>query len=187
VVSAAPSSTYHLPMGTRIGRQGLATALALVPVALGLSSAKAAVTAPRCHLGDLRIYLTRGGAAAGSVALDVVFKNRTGHACFVYGYAGFGLENARHRPRPTLVVWGSTFARRDPRPHHVVLPAGRAAYANLAWSDVQVGTERCTPSTWLEVTPPDEHSHRAIRFGGLVCNHGRLTSTALSRTRTPRG
>ncbi len=174
-------------MGTRIGRQGLAAALALVPVALVLSRANAAVPAPRCHLGDLRSYLTHGGAAAGSVALDVVFKNLSGHACFVYGYAGFGLENAHHRPKPTRVVWGSTFARRDPRPHRIVLRPGRAAYANLAWNDVQVGTEHCTPSTWLEVTPPDERSHRTIRFGGLVCNHGRLTSTALSRTPTPRG
>lgn len=154
-------------------------ALLLPGAALGGAGVSAAPV-PRCHTAGLLVSLTRGGGAAGSIERDVVFRNRSGHACFVDGYAGFGLEDAHHRVRPSRVTWGSTFARRDPRPHRVLLRPGGAAFANLAWHDVPVRDERCGPSAWLEVTPPDARRHRLVRFGGIVCDHGHLTATALS-------
>ncbi len=161
-----------------------ALAVALLPLAVGLSSAGVATTAvPRCHTADLRVYLGRGGGAAGSIEKEVAFRNRSSHPCFVYGYAGFGLEDARHHVKQSRVTWGSTFAQRDPGRHRVVLPPGRAAFANLAWNDVPVGGERCGASAWLEVTPPDERQYRLVRFGGIVCNHGHVTATAISRIR----
>jgi uncharacterized protein DUF4232 len=159
-------------------------AVAVLPLAAGLSSASTSL--PRCHTADLRISLGRGGGAAGSIEREVVFRNRSGHTCFVYGYAGFGLENARHHAKPSRVTWGSTFAQRDPGRYRVVLRPGRAAFANLAWNDVPVGNERCGVSAWLQVTPPDERRYRLLRFGGIVCNHGHLTATALSRSRPAR-
>jgi hypothetical protein len=162
-------------------------AAAFLPFGAGFSVASAAGTPlPRCHTADLRISLGRGGGAAGTIAIEVVFRNRSSHACFVFGYAGFGLENARHQVKPSRVTWRSTVAQRDPGRHRVVLQPGRAAFADLSWNDVPVGNERCGPSAWLEVTPPDERRHRLVRFGGIVCNHGHLTATALSRTRPPR-
>jgi hypothetical protein len=67
-----------------------------------------------------------------------------------------------------------------------VLAPGRAAFANLAYSDVPVCAERCEPSAWLEVTPPDERTKRLVPFRGIVCGHSHLTVTALTATRTPR-
>jgi hypothetical protein len=64
---------------------------------------------------------------------------------------------------------------------------GRAAFASVSASDVPFGNEHCRPSAWLEVTPPDERSFRLVRFRGLVCDHGHLTVTALSATRTRGG
>jgi hypothetical protein len=167
------------------GRLAPALALTVLPLAVGLSSA--ATPVPRCHTADLRVYLSRFGAAAGTVAGDVAFRNRSGHACFVYGYAGFGLEDGHHHVKPSRVTWGSTVARHDPGRRRVVLRPGRAAFANLSYGDVPVGNEHCGPSAWLEVTPPDERRYRLIPFRGIVCNHGHLTATALSRTRTPHG
>jgi uncharacterized protein DUF4232 len=167
------------------GRFAPALALGVLPLAVGLSSA--ATPVPRCHTTNLRVYLSRFGAAAGTVVGDVAFRNRSGHACFVSGYAGFGLEDSHHRVKPSRVTWGSTVARRDPGRHRVVLRPGRAAFANLSYGDVQVGNEHCSPSAWLEVTPPDERRYRLVPFGGIVCNHGHLTATALSRTKTPHG
>lgn len=127
-------------------RYALALALALLPLAAGLSSAGGATTAvPRCYTADLRVYLGRGGAAAGSVENEVAFRNRSSHACFVYGYAGFGLEDAHHRVKPSRVTWGSTFAQRDPGRHRVVLTPGRAAFANLAWNDVPSAQSTAAP------------------------------------------
>jgi hypothetical protein len=69
-----------------------------------------------------------------------------------------------------------------------VLRPRRAAFANLSWSDVPFGKERCRPSAWLEVTPPDERRFRLVPLGwAMVCSYGHLTATALSATRTPRG
>ena len=161
--------------------------MTVVVLALSAASAGGTVSAPRCHTADLHVYLLHGGAAAGSYAMDIAFQNRSGHACFVYGYPGLGLQDARHRETPSRVTWGSSIARRDPRPRRVVLRPGRAAYANLSASDVPFGDERCRPSAWLEVTPPDERTFRLVPFGAMVCNHGHLTVTALSATRTPRG
>lgn len=44
-------------------------ALVILPLAVGLSSA--ATPVPRCHTTDLRVYLSRFGAAAGTVGGDV--------------------------------------------------------------------------------------------------------------------
>ncbi len=162
----------------------LTVALALTA---GLARASGTTGTPRCHTPDLRVYLGRVGAAAGTYAGDLAFRNRSGHTCFVFGHPGLGLEDAHHRPLRSRVTWGSTVARRDPGPHRVLLRPGRAAFANLSGSDVQVRNERCVQPTWLAVTPPDEFSHRHVPFKAPVCNHGHLTVTALSRTRTPRG
>lgn len=148
--------------------------------------AGASTAVPRCHTPGLRVYLLHGGAAAGTVTDDLGFRNIGTRACFVYGHPGLGLEDRRHRMKPSRVTWGSTVARRDPGAHRVVLAPGRSAFANFSYSDVPRGNESCRPSTWLEVTPPDERTHRLVPFGGLVCDHGHLTVTALSATRTRR-
>jgi hypothetical protein len=159
----------------------------LVPLLFALAfafPAHAATTVPRCRTDGLRVYLLPGGGAAGTIDGDIAFRNVGSHACFVYGHPGLGLESRRHRLRPSRVTWGSTVARRDPGAHQVMLAPGRAAFANLSYSDVPRGSERCVSSAWLEVTPPDERTHRLVPFRGPVCDHGHLTVTALSATRT---
>jgi hypothetical protein len=163
-------------------------ALVFVVLASAAGTAGGATTSlPRCHTPGLHVYLLPSGAAAGSYAFDIAFQNRSGHACFVYGYPGLGLQDARHRVMPSRVTWGSSIARRDPGRHLVVLKPGRAAFASVSASDVPFGNEHCRPSGWLEVTPPDERSFRLVRFSAPACDHGHLTVTALSATRTPRG
>jgi hypothetical protein len=167
--------------------------LAVIPLlAVGVWAGTAAgVVYPplvrRCHTPDLRVYLIPNGGAAGSYAFDVAFRNRSGHVCFLYGYPGLGLEDAHHRRQPTRVTWGNSVARRDPGRHRVVLGSGKAAFASMSGSDVPRGSERCRSYPWLEVTPPDERTHRTVHFGVTVCDHGHLTVTALAATRTPRG
>jgi hypothetical protein len=160
----------------------------LVPLLFALAfafPAHAATTVPRCHTNGLRVYLVPGGGAAGTIDADIAFRNTGSSACFVFGHPGLGLEDGHHRLQHSQVTWGSTRARRDPGAHRVVLAPGRAAFANVSWSDVPHGSERCAASTWLEVTPPDERTHRVVPFrGATVCGHGHLTVTALSATRT---
>jgi len=155
---------------------------AAIPAAGGAGAAATlASPVPRCHTSGLRVSFGGSNGAAGHIEADVVFRNTSGHTCFVYGYPGFGLENARHRALRSLVVWGSTFARRDPKPHRVVLAQGRAAFANLAWSDVPHSSGGdCVKAAFLEVTPPDERAFHRLRFNGVACDRGLLAATALS-------
>src|SRR5690242_11910830 len=142
-----------------------AVALAVLALALTAGGAGGATSVPRCHTAGLHVYLLPSGAAAGSYAFDIVFQNRSGHACFVYGYPGLGLEDAHHRVMPSRITWGSSIARTDPGRRRVVLRPGRAAFANASGSHVPFGNEHCRPSAWLEVTPPDERTFRRVHFG----------------------
>ena len=162
-------------------------ALAVMMLALAAGSAGGTTPLSRCHTAGLHVYRLRSGAAAGSYAFDIAVQNRSDYVCFVYGYPGLGLQDAHHRVMPSRITRGSSIARRDPGPHRVVLGPGRAAFASVSASDVPFGNEHCRPSAWLEVTPPDERSFRLVRFIGPACDHGHLTVTALSATRTPRG
>ena len=160
-------------------------ALGALLLAFAAGNARGTAAVARCHTAGLHVYLLPSGAAAGSYAFDIAFQNRSGRACYVYGYPGLGLQDAHHRVMPSHVTWGSSIARRDPGRHRVVLRPGRAAFASVSASDVPFGNEHCRPSAWLEVTPPDERSFRLVRFQGPACDHGHLTVTALSATRTP--
>jgi hypothetical protein len=161
--------------------------LAVAMLAVLATGTSRAASVPRCHTSGLQVSLVGGGAAAGTWQRDIRFRNVSGHTCFVYGYPGLGLENAQHRVLPSNVKWGSTMARRDPRPHHLDLAPGQSVYANMSGTDVPHGNGTCRTYAFLEVTPPDERTHRTVRFGGTACDRGRLTVTALSRTRTPAG
>ncbi len=142
----------------------------------------------RCHTSELDVSLSGGGAALGNVGVNVYMRNRSTHACFVFGYVGFGLENERHERQRARVRWGNTYFRIDPGSHRVILRPGARAVTNLAWTDNPLPGERqkypCEPtSSWLEVTPPDERAYRLVRFGTVVCGHGALASTALTASK----
>lgn len=157
--------------------------MALILAVLALAASPVA----RCHTADLRVTLGPIQVGTTNVGTEVAFRNVSGRACRVYGYAGFGLEDAHHRPQRSHLRWGNTYFRTDPRPHRVVLQPGRAAFAVLAWTDNPAPDERtsaCEPvSAWLEVTPPDERTFRRVRFGERACYHGNLVATALSARR----
>jgi hypothetical protein len=147
-----------------------------------------ALPVPRCHTQDLAVSLGRGGVGLGNAEVPVSLRNRSGHSCFVFGYAGFGLEDAQHRVQPSRVHWGGTYFGADTGARRVVLRPGARAETLLAWGlnaapdEPQRGP--CEPQTaWLEVTPPDERTHLLVRFKAVVCSHGRLDSPALHAPR----
>ncbi|MBA3735282.1 MAG: DUF4232 domain-containing protein [Actinobacteria bacterium] len=149
-----------------------------------------AASVSRCHTSELAVSLGRSGVGLGNVGVNVYLRNRSPNTCFVFGYVGFGLRDRHHRRQRSRVQWGNTYFQIDPRPHRVVLRSGARAVTNLAWTANPLPGEPqqgpCEPpSSWLEVTPPDERAYRLARFGMVVCGHGGLFSTALT-TKRPR-
>jgi hypothetical protein len=163
-------------------------ALCSLPAASTAGQHRLAPSVSRCHTSELAVSLGRSEVGLGNVGVNVYLRNRSANACFVFGYVGFGLRDRHHRRQRSRVQRGNTYFQIDPRPHRVVLRPGARAVTNLAWTANPLPGEpqkgQCEPtSSWLEVTPPDERAYRLVRFGMVVCGHGRLFSTALTAAR----
>jgi hypothetical protein len=138
------------------------------------------------------------GAAAGNIAATIEVRNKSQHACDLYGYAGLLLLDARGRPLPTHAIWSTTsFFLASPAVAQIVgLPAGTVpiskipfdpmhpvpevpghAYIPISWEDV---VTPCSTAAQLKVTPPDAYTSMIIsasyRLGPVmdVCPNGTI-------------
>jgi hypothetical protein len=119
------------------------------------------------------MQLVNLGAAAGNISATIEVRNKSQHACDLYGYAGLQLLDAHGRPLATHVIWSTTsFFLASPAVAKVVgLPAGTApisripfdpmhpvpevpghAYIPVSFNDV---VEPCSNAAQLKITPPD--------------------------------
>ncbi|MFI6599878.1 DUF4232 domain-containing protein [Nonomuraea sp. NPDC050536] len=124
----------------------------------------------RCGTAQLQVTLGHVDAGAGNRYAPLVFTNRSGTTCTLYGYPGLIMIDKQGDALRTRV-------RREPGPRHTVtVKPGRSASAIVHWTVIQVGSETTCPAPYrLMVIPPDETAHREIPFDvGQVCDTGRL-------------
>jgi hypothetical protein len=131
----------------------------------------------RCHTSGLALSAPgRPGAAAGNGFQEFGLTNRTGTACWVYGYVGMALIDAAGNQLPTRVVrdTGSRFG--FAHLGRYVVAAGATTPFWVHWEDVPVAAQPgCTTSAGLIVTPPDETTQ--LRLDGVhitACGGGEL-------------
>jgi Protein of unknown function (DUF4232) len=125
----------------------------------------------RCHTADLSARFGFIEGAAGSRFGPLVLKNRSSHACTLFGYIGGQLYNAAGRPIRTQIV------RDHSRPEHTVTVApGHSAFADLDWVVIPPDdARRCPQPRTFAVTPPDERTQLRVRWtASWVCDHGRI-------------
>ena len=145
---------------------------------------------PRCHTGQLEVALLGAGAATGNVRNSFEMRNRSGDACWVYGYVGFQLLDAGGRPIPQSLSRStdSFFGQSDP-PSRILLVAGspplrsRAAghaYFNVASEDVTCTGEQMQATVSLEIWPPDEYAALVIPARGGDWNGGFISCRDLT-------
>lgn len=144
------------------------------PVAAG-AAAVSTGTAGRCRTGGLRASVGRVDAGAGQRYAPLVLTNTSGRSCWVYGFVGLVMFDAKGDALRTRV-------RRESVPaHRVTLRPGAAAHARLHWTTVPGGRETSCPSAArLMIIPPDEVAHLEIPFTGTVCGDGRLDITPMT-------
>ncbi|MFF4989851.1 DUF4232 domain-containing protein [Streptosporangium saharense] len=132
-------------------------------------------TAGRCRTGGLRVSVGRVDAGAGQRYAPLVLTNTSGRSCWVYGFVGLVMFDARGDALRTRV-------RRESVPaHRVTLRPGASAHARLHWTTVPSGRETSCPSAArLMIIPPDEVAHLEIPFTGTVCGDGRLDITPMT-------
>ncbi|GAA0564629.1 hypothetical protein GCM10010172_55050 [Paractinoplanes ferrugineus] len=124
---------------------------------------------PRCHTGDLAVKLGGGEGAAGTQYVPLVFTNKSGHKCTLYGYPGVSFVAG---DAGTQVNKG--FAReQNSKKTTVPLAPGGVAHATIAGSDVGFfDAAKCkpVPVRGFRVYPPDETAALFVALPGNACS-----------------
>jgi hypothetical protein len=125
---------------------------------------------------EFRVTGTESGRRSGMVGL----RNVASTACTLAGYPGLQLVGRGVSPI-------STDTAPDGKPVRTVrLDPGQAAWTTLTWTTVATADEPrsgpCEPEApRLAVNPPDDTTQLFAEFAaGPVCDHGRMTMSALT-------
>lgn len=164
--------------GTRRAAAAVAAALGLgigsaVWAASSASAAPAAASAaaaipPVCTTANLSVWvnLSEGSGAAGTIYYPLEFTNISNHTCRVWGYPGVSATNANGKQLGDAATRDALYPGA-----WVNIASGGTAHALLGYSDVEVSTSGCKPTTasLLKVYPPNQTSAALTFFSLPVC------------------
>ncbi len=127
-----------------------------------------------CLVRYLNVSVANGQGTAGSVYVDLVFKNLNNQACTLYGYPGvsFGAGTPVTqvgRPADRNPAVGSTL---------VTLQPGAHAYAVLQIGDAgNYPAATCQPAntTYLQVIPPNTSNTIYVAYDSTACKGNVVT------------
>jgi hypothetical protein len=138
----------------------LALGSAAAVAATSVASAAPAVT-PACTTGNLSVWVdaSQSSGAAGTITYPLELTNISGHACTVKGYPGVSAVRANGKQLGDAAVRKPLF-----NATMVTIPSGGTAHADLFYSDGEVFTSGCKPTTasQIKVFPPNQ---TAAKFG----------------------
>jgi len=133
---------------------------------------------PRCHTSQVTVREGRGGVGAGNILGVYVLANTSATTCRLFGYPGLQMLDSNHRPVPTTVTRGGAYMFPALAPSRVILPPGGIASFSVGYVDVAPGDEppsvQCVPSTYVEITPPDERQPLLVSSSIAPCGHGAI-------------
>ena len=130
---------------------------------------------PRCHTSQVTVREGRGGVGAGNVLAVYVLENTAATTCRLFGYPGLQMLDSNHRPVPTTVTRGADMFPAQAPSRVIVLPRGSASFS-VEYREIPSGEEpasvQCVPSTYVEITPPDERQPLLLSSSIAPCDHG---------------
>ncbi len=108
---------------------------------------------PRCHTADLRLALSEGNGAAGTIYVTIDLINKSAMTCTLYGYPGVSLLDSSGAQLGQPAV-----RSRSILPALIRLEPGKASHANLAFSNSgNYPTGTCSAkSDSIRIFVPDE-------------------------------
>ena len=109
---------------------------------------------PRCHTGDLSLKMGLGDAAAGTYHNNLVFTNKSGHKCTLYGYPGVSWVTGNNGAQVN-----DPFERNAGTKKTITLsPGGQAHAVLITHAAPNFPTDKCKPVDvrGYRVYPPDE-------------------------------
>ena len=132
----------------------------------------------RCHTADLSLSIGGGDGAAGSTITNLVFTNRSGRRCTIYGYPGVSWVSG-----DSGTQINDPFARDGNILKAITLAPGGQAHSSLATHDVGLySASACKPVQvrGLRVYPPDEKAAVFVSAPQTACS---ATGVNLGRVR----
>jgi hypothetical protein len=148
--TAAPSAAASTPSATT----GVGSAPATSSGSTAGGSGQGAAGTTRCHSGDLSLKFGKGDAAAGTYHENLVFTNKSGHSCTLYGYPGVSWVTGTGGTQVN-----DPFQRNAGTKKTITLAAGGQAHAVvITHAALDYPTDKCKPVTTrgYRVYPPDE-------------------------------
>ena len=137
----------------------------------GGSTGGGSAAGTRCHTADLAIADKgdAGGAAAGHHGEDLVFRNKSGHACTLYGYPGVSFVAGDNGTQINVGFTRTTASS----PVTVTLRPGASSYALINIPDYQnYPTGACKPVAvrGYRVFPPNETTSVFVSAPQRACS-----------------
>jgi len=149
-----------------------ALALGVGAVVWATSPATAAVkpadSATNCATSALSVWVdaSQGSGAAGTIEYALEFTNIGSKPCTLIGYPGVAAMSATGKQLGDAAGWNPVYPARL-----VTIPAGGTAHADLFWSDGEVFTSGCKPTTasLIKVFPPNSRTSKSGFFDLQAC------------------
>jgi hypothetical protein len=139
----------------------------VTPSVAASPTASAGAAAPACPTSALRLSAGRGGAAAGTYYLSLVFTNTGGTTCSLRGFPGASFVDA------TGGQLGLPADRSAGEPmHRVVLASGAKAHALLGIPETaNFSRSDCQPrhAAGVRAYPPEQTQSLVVRIKLTVC------------------
>jgi hypothetical protein len=158
--AASTTTTANAGAGAGTGPEPGTTTKSTVPIGTAASS--------RCHTADLSVKIGSGEGAAGTTFENLVFTNKSGHRCTLYGYPGVSWVTGDSGKQVN-----DPFVRDGGTVKTIALAPGGAAHAVLATHDVGFfSAAQCkpVPVRGFRVYPPDETAAVFVSASRTVCS-----------------
>lgn len=156
----------------------LLTAIAMPPA----RSHNAMAATPRCHTGRLYVTVSGSQGAAGTIEVNLRYRNIAPVTCTLYGFPGMQLVGASGQNLTTKLTWGHGSQLPNVPKRVIVLKSGGSAYTAFMYSDVPTNNETCPAAGYLLVIPPNETTNTIVPLNGASPCGGRLYSTPAMAT-----
>jgi hypothetical protein len=131
-------------------------------------SGQGAGSVTRCHSADLSLKFGLGDAAAGTYHENLVFTNKSGHTCTLYGYPGVSWVTGDNGTQVNDPLERSAGTRKT-----ITLASGGQAHAVIITHQaLNYPTATCKPVSirGYRIYPPDETASIFVSQAGTQCS-----------------
>jgi hypothetical protein len=134
----------------------------------GSSSGQGAASSTRCHTADLSLKFSAGDGAAGTYHQNLIFTNKSGHKCTLYGYPGVSWVTGTNGTQVN-----DPFQRNSGTKKTITLASGGHAHAVvITHAAGNYPADKCKPvsSRGYRIYPPDETASIFVSQPGTECS-----------------